>query len=81
MIVRVRSWSDTVSKLPPKTPGRFEDDARQHLSAGGAEGAQQGELAGALCHEHRERVEDDEDGDENGDEGEDEQQDVEELQL
>ena len=47
---------------------------RDHLAAGGADRPQQGELAGALPDQHRERVDDDERADEQGDPGEDQQE-------
>ena len=53
----------------------LEQQAAHHLAPGGADGPQQGDLAGPLGDDHRERVPDDERADEQGDAGEDHEQD------
>ena len=62
-----------IAEATTATMRGLEDDAREHLAAGSAERAQQRELAGALGHRDRERVEDDERADEQGDAAEREQ--------
>ena len=46
--------------------GGLQEDRAEHLALAGAEGAQQGQLAGALRHQDREGVRDDEDAHEQG---------------
>ena len=80
MARKIPPTKPTIDATMPTSDG-LEQHRTDHLALPRADGPQQGELAAALGHDDRERVEDDEGADEQRDDAEDEQERVEERQV